>query len=157
MHSLWLNFSDVFLVFSPFSSSRKIRNHTSKTWDENLMPQISLHFLQTNKTLANVFLMQSNVGTYGKCFRFGLSNIVTQYNVTAAYKIALQTWANWLQMSINPQTQKVYFMSLSPTHLWWVFCRNFADKWRLHYKHFIDVVATTICNKNNNKNNKYQK
>ncbi|GAB2284419.1 hypothetical protein Dimus_018873 [Dionaea muscipula] len=43
---------------------------------------------------------------------------VREYNVTTAYKMALQTWANWLESSINSQKQKVFFMTLSPTHLW---------------------------------------
>ncbi|XP_021719211.1 protein trichome birefringence-like 31 isoform X2 [Chenopodium quinoa] len=49
---------------------------------------------------------------------YGNINDVQEYNVTTAYKMALQTWGNWLDSSINPQTQKVFFMSLSPTHLW---------------------------------------
>ncbi|XP_010675406.2 protein trichome birefringence-like 31 isoform X2 [Beta vulgaris subsp. vulgaris] len=49
---------------------------------------------------------------------YGNLNDIKEYNVTTAYKMALQTWANWLESSINSQTQRVYFMSLSPTHLW---------------------------------------
>lgn len=44
---------------------------------------------------------------------------VQEYNVTAAYQIALRTWASWVESSINPRTQKLFFMSLSPTHLWY--------------------------------------
>ncbi|KAK3036284.1 hypothetical protein RJ639_031256 [Escallonia herrerae] len=43
---------------------------------------------------------------------------VQEYNVTTAYRLALETWANWVEASINPDTQKVFFMSMSPTHLW---------------------------------------
>ncbi|PQP98212.1 protein trichome birefringence-like 31 [Prunus yedoensis var. nudiflora] len=43
---------------------------------------------------------------------------VQEYNVTTAYRLALQTWAEWLESSINPVRQKVFFMSMSPTHLW---------------------------------------
>ncbi|XP_058100742.1 protein trichome birefringence-like 31 [Magnolia sinica] len=43
---------------------------------------------------------------------------VQEYNVTTAYRLALKTWANWLESNINPTTQKVFFMSMSPTHLW---------------------------------------
>ncbi|KAL6283493.1 hypothetical protein ACE6H2_014422 [Prunus campanulata] len=43
---------------------------------------------------------------------------VQEYNVTTAYRLALQTWAEWLESSINPERQKVFFMSMSPTHLW---------------------------------------
>lgn len=50
--------------------------------------------------------------------RYGSPNDVQEYNVTTAYKLALQTWAEWLESSINPERQKVFFMSMSPTHLW---------------------------------------
>ncbi|RWR89251.1 protein trichome birefringence-like protein 31 [Cinnamomum micranthum f. kanehirae] len=43
---------------------------------------------------------------------------VKEYNVTTAYRLALQTWSNWLESNIDPLTQKVFFMSMSPTHLW---------------------------------------
>ncbi|KAM1041754.1 hypothetical protein TB2_030445 [Malus domestica] len=43
---------------------------------------------------------------------------VQEYKVTTAYKLALQTWADWLESSIDPERQKVFFMSMSPTHLW---------------------------------------
>ncbi|GAB4849407.1 Protein trichome birefringence-like 31 [Ancistrocladus abbreviatus] len=49
---------------------------------------------------------------------FGSPPEVREYDVTTAYRVALQTWANWLDSSINPQKQKVFFMSFSPTHLW---------------------------------------
>ncbi|KAL2944522.1 Protein trichome birefringence-like 31 [Bienertia sinuspersici] len=47
----------------------------------------------------------------------GDPNDMREYNVTTAYKMALQTWAKWLESSINSKTQKVFFMSLSPTHI----------------------------------------
>ncbi|KAF6136835.1 hypothetical protein GIB67_030120 [Kingdonia uniflora] len=40
------------------------------------------------------------------------------YNVTTAYKLALRTWANWIESFVNPHSQRVFFMSPSPTHLW---------------------------------------
>ncbi|KAL5565176.1 hypothetical protein UlMin_028340 [Ulmus minor] len=49
---------------------------------------------------------------------YGSSEDVQEYNVTTAYRLAMETWANWLESTINPQTQQVYFMSMSPTHLW---------------------------------------
>ncbi|CAI0408338.1 unnamed protein product [Linum tenue] len=39
-------------------------------------------------------------------------------NATYAYKVAMETWANWLEANINPRRQSVFFMSMSPTHLW---------------------------------------
>ncbi|CAL5393553.1 unnamed protein product [Camellia sinensis] len=49
---------------------------------------------------------------------FGSLYDVREYNVTTAYRLAMETWANWIETSIDPNTQKVYFMSMSPTHLW---------------------------------------
>ncbi|KAL8129790.1 hypothetical protein V2J09_018945 [Rumex salicifolius] len=48
----------------------------------------------------------------------GSPDDVSEYNVTNAYRMALQTWAKWLESSIDPEKQRVFFMSLSPTHLW---------------------------------------
>ncbi|XP_010277749.1 PREDICTED: protein trichome birefringence-like 31 [Nelumbo nucifera] len=48
----------------------------------------------------------------------GSLNDVTEYNVTTAYRLALETWANWIESKVDPHTQRVFFMSLSPTHLW---------------------------------------
>ncbi|KAL5729930.1 Protein trichome birefringence-like 31 [Ranunculus cassubicifolius] len=44
--------------------------------------------------------------------------VVEEYNVTTAYELALRTWANWIDSNINPQAQKIFFTSSSPTHLW---------------------------------------
>lgn len=52
------------------------------------------------------------------CSRYGSPHHVKEYNVTTAYRLALDTWANWLESNIKPLTQKVFFMSMSPTHLW---------------------------------------
>ncbi|XP_057458355.1 protein trichome birefringence-like 31 [Lotus japonicus] len=49
---------------------------------------------------------------------YGSPHHVKEYNVTTAYRLALDTWANWLESNIKPLTQKVFFMSMSPTHLW---------------------------------------
>ncbi|KAL4589023.1 hypothetical protein LXL04_001925 [Taraxacum kok-saghyz] len=43
---------------------------------------------------------------------------VQEYNVTTAYRIAMETWAKWIETSINSRSQKVFFMTMSPTHLW---------------------------------------
>lgn len=51
-------------------------------------------------------------------FRYGSPYEVREYNVTTAYRLALETWANWINSKINPHTQTVFFMSMSPTHLW---------------------------------------
>ncbi|CAI9088769.1 OLC1v1023193C1 [Oldenlandia corymbosa var. corymbosa] len=49
---------------------------------------------------------------------FGSPDNVREYNVTTAYKLAMETWANWIETRINPLKQKVFFATMSPTHLW---------------------------------------
>ncbi|GAV64048.1 PC-Esterase domain-containing protein/PMR5N domain-containing protein [Cephalotus follicularis] len=49
---------------------------------------------------------------------YGSPDNIQEFKVPAAYKLALETWANWIKSNINPHTQKVFFMSMSPTHLW---------------------------------------
>lgn len=50
--------------------------------------------------------------------RYGSPDHVKEYNVTTAYRLALKTWADWLELNINPLTQNLLFMTMSPTHLW---------------------------------------
>ncbi|KAL4390597.1 hypothetical protein HN51_011533 [Arachis hypogaea] len=49
---------------------------------------------------------------------YGSPDSVKEYNVTTAYSLALETWSSWLESNIKQETQKVFFMSMSPTHLW---------------------------------------
>ncbi|CAA2973822.1 protein trichome birefringence-like 31 [Olea europaea var. sylvestris] len=49
---------------------------------------------------------------------YGSEDNIQEYNATTAYRLALETWANWIESSINPRTQKIFFATLSPTHLW---------------------------------------
>ncbi|KZV42129.1 hypothetical protein F511_29808 [Dorcoceras hygrometricum] len=49
---------------------------------------------------------------------YGSTDKLQTFNVTTAYRLALETWANWIESSINPVTQKIFFMTMSPTHLW---------------------------------------
>ncbi|KAL0362633.1 UNVERIFIED_CONTAM: protein trichome birefringence-like 31 [Sesamum calycinum] len=39
---------------------------------------------------------------------YGSLDNIQEYNVTTAYRLALETWANWIGSSINPQTQKIF-------------------------------------------------
>ncbi|XP_020244766.1 protein trichome birefringence-like 34 [Asparagus officinalis] len=34
------------------------------------------------------------------------------------FEVALKTWANWLEFKVDALKTKLFFMSLSPTHLW---------------------------------------
>ncbi|KAG7015042.1 Protein trichome birefringence-like 31, partial [Cucurbita argyrosperma subsp. argyrosperma] len=49
---------------------------------------------------------------------YGSPEDVKEYNVSMAYRLAMETWANWLESNINPKSQNVFFMTMSPTHLW---------------------------------------
>ncbi|KAI9085940.1 hypothetical protein K1719_032017 [Acacia pycnantha] len=49
---------------------------------------------------------------------YGSPDHVKEYNVTTAYRLALKTWADWLELNIDPLTQNLFFMTMSPTHLW---------------------------------------
>ncbi|CAH9147593.1 unnamed protein product, partial [Cuscuta epithymum] len=49
---------------------------------------------------------------------YGSTDNVKEFDVTIAYRLALQTWASWIESSINPERQKVFFVTMSPTHLW---------------------------------------
>ncbi|CAN0921702.1 Protein trichome birefringence-like 31 [Linum grandiflorum] len=49
---------------------------------------------------------------------YGSTEYVQEYEVAVAYKLAMETWANWVKTHINPLKQSVFFMSMSPTHLW---------------------------------------
>ncbi|KAG0454738.1 hypothetical protein HPP92_023687 [Vanilla planifolia] len=46
------------------------------------------------------------------------SHEIREYDVVTAYRLALKTWSHWIESTLNPQSQKVFFMTLSPTHLW---------------------------------------
>ncbi|BFG36437.1 hypothetical protein CerSpe_227110 [Prunus speciosa] len=35
----------------------------------------------------------------------------------AAYRIALKTWANWVDSNVNPNKTRVFFTTMSPTHM----------------------------------------
>ncbi|XP_074568956.1 protein trichome birefringence-like 3 [Curcuma longa] len=40
-----------------------------------------------------------------------------ELDVRIAYKLGLKTWANWVDSSINPNTTRVFFATMSPSHL----------------------------------------
>lgn len=61
-----------------------------------------------------------NLYVYICICRYGDTSEVQEYNVTTAYRMALETWAKWLVKKINPVKQRVFFSSMSPTHLWYV-------------------------------------
>ncbi|KAK1327129.1 hypothetical protein QJS10_CPA01g02123 [Acorus calamus] len=46
------------------------------------------------------------------------SSGVQEFDVPKAYRLALSTWADWIRFNIDSETQRVFFMSMSPTHLW---------------------------------------
>lgn len=34
------------------------------------------------------------------------------------FELALKTWADWLELHVDTSKAKVFFVSLSPTHVW---------------------------------------
>lgn len=36
---------------------------------------------------------------------------------TVAYKIGLKTWANWIDSALDPNKTKIFFTTISPTHM----------------------------------------
>ncbi|CAL1373359.1 unnamed protein product [Linum trigynum] len=70
---------------------------------------------------ADVLVFESYVWWMHKPFinaTYGSPENIREYDVATAYKVAMETWANWLEANINPRRQSVFFMSMSPTHLW---------------------------------------
>lgn len=61
--------------------------------------------------------------------RYGSLENIQEINVTAAYRVALETWANWLDSTINPLKQKIFFVAMSPTHLWWALFTKYNNKY----------------------------
>ncbi|QHO56847.1 Protein trichome birefringence-like [Arachis hypogaea] len=83
------------------------------------IPRSSMHQLNTTglRSLWNQFqIMQQIILYINVCY--GSPDSVKEYNVTTAYSLALETWSSWLESNIKQETQKVFFMSMSPTHLW---------------------------------------
>ncbi|KAE9622238.1 hypothetical protein Lal_00032503 [Lupinus albus] len=39
-----------------------------------------------------------------------------EFDTPIAYKLALKTWANWVDSTINPNKTRVFFTTMSPTH-----------------------------------------
>ncbi|KAJ0989356.1 hypothetical protein J5N97_007712 [Dioscorea zingiberensis] len=75
----------------------------SKNWEGVDVLVFESYVWWMNKPLIN-----ATIGSLG----------IKEYNVPDAYRQALQTLGRWLDSTINPLTQKVFFMSLSPTHIW---------------------------------------
>lgn len=38
------------------------------------------------------------------------------FDTPVSYRLALRTWANWIDSNINPNKAKVFFTTMSPTH-----------------------------------------
>ncbi|KAL3849269.1 hypothetical protein ACJIZ3_011151 [Penstemon smallii] len=47
---------------------------------------------------------------------YGSPDKIQEYNVTTAYRLAMETWANWIES--KTRAQKIFFATMSPTHLW---------------------------------------
>lgn len=40
-----------------------------------------------------------------------------EFEPQVAYRIALKTWANWVDSNVNPNTTRIFFTTMSPTHM----------------------------------------
>ncbi|XP_052173526.1 protein trichome birefringence-like 34 [Diospyros lotus] len=45
-------------------------------------------------------------------------NITKEVEMLRSYEMALRTWADWLDIHVNRSRTQLYFMTMSPTHLW---------------------------------------
>ncbi|PKA66906.1 hypothetical protein AXF42_Ash003563 [Apostasia shenzhenica] len=41
-----------------------------------------------------------------------------ELDAVTAYRLALKTWANWIDSNLNQSTTRVFFTTASPTHMW---------------------------------------
>ncbi|TYH74462.1 hypothetical protein ES332_D05G400400v1 [Gossypium tomentosum] len=121
-------------TFSRFMSTMRLLS----IWAPFIVESISDH--ATNHTVLKRLVNLDSISKHGKSWEgvdvlvfesyvwwmcrpqinatYGSMEDVQEYNVTTAYRIAMETWGNWLESTINPHLQKVFFMSMSPTHLW---------------------------------------
>ncbi|KAL6987895.1 Protein trichome birefringence-like 34 [Sarracenia purpurea var. burkii] len=44
--------------------------------------------------------------------------IIKEVEMLRSYEMALKTWSDWLDIHLNRSKTQLYFMSMSPTHLW---------------------------------------
>lgn len=40
-----------------------------------------------------------------------------ELDALVSYRIGLKTWANWIDSNINPNATRVFFVTMSPTHI----------------------------------------
>lgn len=40
-----------------------------------------------------------------------------ELDTVIAYRLGLKTWANWVDSTVNPNTTRVFFTTMSPTHM----------------------------------------
>lgn len=40
-----------------------------------------------------------------------------ELDAPVAYRLGLKTWANWVDSNINPNHTRVFFTTMSPTHM----------------------------------------
>ena len=40
-----------------------------------------------------------------------------ELDAVIAYRLGLKTWANWVDSTVNPNTTRVFFTTMSPTHV----------------------------------------
>ncbi|XP_020588252.1 protein trichome birefringence-like 35 [Phalaenopsis equestris] len=70
-----------------------------------------------------------------------------------AMALALETWADWISSSVNPLKQRVFFVTMSPTHLWSRSVETFRELWNSAFSSLTNIGRLTsyasevlVCN-----------
>jgi len=61
--------------------------------------------------VSNILSMNFRWGSFSNGFEG-----YEEFDTPVAYKLALKTWANWVDSTINPNKTRVFFTTMSPTH-----------------------------------------
>lgn len=46
------------------------------------------------------------------------SGICEQLDGVGAMELAMEAWADWIASKVDPLKKRVFFVTMSPTHLW---------------------------------------
>lgn len=61
------------------------------------------------------------------------SNGTFEVDMVRRYEMGLKTWVDWLETHVNRTKTKLFFVSLSPAHLRYVFCYSHINFDGNHY------------------------
>ena len=46
------------------------------------------------------------------------SGICEELDGVSAMELAMEAWADWIGSEVDPRKKRVFFVTMSPTHLW---------------------------------------